>query len=76
MAQRCLVGSWAAAVQRAEATVNKAPQREAEAIETPRLHGHATRFETPEAAHAALDTLALAGRSHPGDADRLLAHKR
>jgi hypothetical protein len=58
MAQRWLVVSSEAAVQRAEATVNKAQQREAEAIEKHLLHVQAQRCETPEAAKAALDTLA------------------
>ena len=58
MAQRGLGVSSEAAVQRAEASVNKARQRAAEAIETHLLHVPAQRFETPEAATAALDTLA------------------
>src|SRR2546429_7463579 len=54
MAQRWLVVSSDAAVQRAEATVNKAQRREAEAIEKQLFHLQAQRFETPEAATAAL----------------------
>lgn len=76
MAQRWLVVSSEAAVQRAEATVNTAPQREAEAIEKQLLHVQAKRFETPEAATAALDTLVRAWHGHQVDASRLLDHKR
>ena len=76
MAQRWLVVSSEAAVQRAEATVNTAQQCDAEAIEKPLFHRQAKRFETPEAATAALDTLALAWHDHQVDAYRLLDHKR
>jgi len=76
MAQRWCVVSSDAAVQRAEATINTAPQREAEAIAKPLLPWQATRVETPAAAQAALDTLALAWHDHPGDAYRRLDHKR
>ena len=76
MAQRWLVVSSDAAVQRAEATVNKAQQREAEAIEKHLFHLQAKRFETPEAAKAALDTLARAWQYHQVDAYSLLDHKR
>jgi len=63
-------------MERAEATVNKAQRREAEAIAPPRLPVPAKRFETPEAATAALDTLARTGHDHPVDASRLLDPKR
>jgi len=76
MAQRGLVVSSDAAVQRAEAPVNKAQRREAEAIEQHLFPVQAKRFETPEAAQAALDTLALAWPYHQRDAYRLLDHKR
>src|SRR5256886_4028757 len=76
MAPRWLVGSSDAAVQRAAAPVNNAPRREAEAIAKHLCHGQAQRFEPPEAAQAALDTLALAWPYHQLDADRLLDHKR
>jgi transposase len=76
MAQRWLVVSSEAAVQRAEATVNKAQQREAEAIAKQLLHLQAKRFETPEVATAALDTLARAWHYHQVDAYSLLDHKR
>ena len=76
MAQRWLVVSSEAAVQRAEATVNKAQQREAEAIEKQLFHLQAKRFETPAAATAALDTLARTWHYHEVDAYSLLDHKR
>jgi len=76
MAQRGLVVSSDAAVQRAEAPVNKAQRGEAEAIEKHLFPVQAKRFETPEAAQAALDTLALAWPYHQRDAYRLLDHKR
>src|SRR5712692_6007889 len=76
MAQRWLVVSSDAAVQRAEAAVNKAQRREAEAIEKHLFHLQAQRFETPETAKAALDTLALAWHYHQVDAYSLLDHKR
>jgi transposase len=76
MAQRWLVVSSEAAVQRAEATVNKARQREAEAIEKHLFHLQAKRFETPEAAKAALDTLARSWKYHQVAAYSLLDHKR
>src|SRR5262249_44300435 len=47
MAQRWLVVSSEAAVQRAAATVNKTQQREAEAIAKQLFHLQATRFATP-----------------------------
>ena len=54
MAQRWLVVSSQAALECAQASVNKAQQREAEAIEKQLFHLQAQRFETPEAAQAAL----------------------
>ena len=47
MAQRWLVVSSQAALERAEATVSKARQRESEAIEKQLFHLQAKRFETP-----------------------------
>lgn len=76
MAQRWLVVSSEAAAQRAEATVKKAQQREAEAIAKPLFHVQATRFETPEAATAALDTLARSWQYHQIDAYSLSDHTR
>ena len=48
MAQRWLVVSSAAALERAEASVNRAQQREFAAIEKQLFHLQAQRFETPE----------------------------
>jgi transposase len=76
MAQRWLVVSSEAARQRAEATVKKAQQREAEAIEKQLFHVQAKRFETPEAATAALDTLARTWHYHQIDTSSLLDHTR
>ena len=76
MAQRWLVVSSDAAFERAEATVTKAQKREYEAIDKQLFHLQAQRFETPEAAHAALETLAKAWKSHQLDAYHLIEHKR
>jgi len=76
MAQRWLVVSSDAALQRAEASVNRARQREAEASAKQLLHLQAKRFETPDAAKAALDTLALSWQSHQVDVGTLRDHKR
>ncbi len=57
MAQRWLVVSSPAACERAESTVTTAGHRESEAIATQLCHWQAKRFETPEAAHAALAAL-------------------
>ena len=64
MAQRWLVVSSQAAMERAEGSVNKAQQREWEAIEKQLFHLQAKRFETPEAAQAALAALATSWRYH------------
>jgi hypothetical protein len=58
LAQRWLAVSSQAALERAEAYVKNACQRADEAIEKQRFHVQAQRFETPEAAQAALDALA------------------
>jgi len=76
MAQRWLVVSSEAAVQRAEATVSKAQQRECEAIEKQLFHLQAKRFETPEAAQAALGALATSWTYHQVAASSLIEHKR
>ena len=62
MAQRWLVVSSQAALERAEASVNKARQREAEGIAKQLFHLQAQRFETPEGAKAALAALAKSWR--------------
>jgi len=76
MAQRWLVVSSQAAMERAEARITTAQQRAWDAVAKPLLHGHATRFETPEAAHAALQALSTAWRSHQLDASRVIDHTR
>jgi transposase len=76
MAQRWLVVSSEAALQRADATVSKAQQRECEAIEKQLFHLQAKRFETPEAAHAALGALATSWTYHQVASSSLIAHKR
>jgi transposase len=76
MAQRWLVVSSQAAMERAEASITKAQQREWDAIEKQLWHLHAKRFETPEAAHAALMALSTSWRSHQLDTSRVIAHKR
>jgi transposase len=74
MAQRWLVVSSQAAMERAEASVTKAQQREWDAIEKQRFHLHAQRFATREAAHAALATLAKSWRYHQVETSRLIEH--
>jgi transposase len=74
MAQRWLVVSSQAALERAEATVSKACQREAEAIDKQLLHLQAKRFETPEAAQAELAMLEKAWTYHHVAAYRLIEH--
>ena len=76
MDQRWLVVSSEAALQRAEATVSKAQQRESEAIAKQLFHLQAQRFETPEAAQAALDALATTWTYHQVASSSLIAHKR
>ena len=75
MAQRWLVVASQAAMERAEASVTKAQQREGEAIEKQLFHLQAKRFETPEAAHAALAALAKSWRYHQVDTARVIEHK-
>jgi transposase len=74
MAQRWLVVSSQAALERAEASVNKAQQREAEACDKQLFHLQAKRFETPEAAHTALAALAKSWRYHQVATSRLIEH--
>jgi transposase len=76
MAQRWLVVSSQAAMERAEASLNKAQQREWEAIEKQLLHLHAKRFETPEAAQAALTALSKSWRYHQLDTSQVIDHQR
>jgi len=76
IAQRGLLGSSQAAMERAEASLTQAQQREGEAIEKPLFHLPAQRFETPEAAQAALQALATAWRYHQFDTSRVIEPKR
>jgi hypothetical protein len=75
-AQRWLVVSSQAALQRAEASVTNAQQREWATRETPLFHVQATRFETPEAAPAALAVLATSWRDHQVATTCVIEHKR
>ena len=76
MAQRWLVVSSQAAIERAEESVNKAQERELEAIEKQLFHLQAKRFETPEAAQAALAALRTSWRYHQVATTDLIEHKR
>ena len=76
MAQRWLVVYSQAALERAEATVNKARQREYETIDKQLFHLHAKRFPTPEAAQEALAALATGWRYHHVAVSHLSEHKR
>src|SRR5215831_10819727 len=64
MAQRWLVVYSQAACERAEATLQKATQREAEAIKKQLFHLQAQRFCTPAAAQEALSALAKRWKYH------------
>jgi transposase len=75
MAQRWLVVSSQGALERAEASITKACQREAEAIDKQLFHLQARRFETPEAAQAALAALEKAWKYHQVGSSRLIEHK-
>jgi len=74
MAQRWLVVSSQGARERAEASITKACQREAEAINKQLFHLQAKRFETPEAAQAALAPLEKSWKYHQVGPSRLIAH--
>jgi transposase len=76
MVQRWLVVSSQAAYERAAAALNKAQQREAEAINKQLFHLQAQRFCTPEAAQDALAALAKHWRYHQVGSSHLTAHKR
>jgi transposase len=76
MAQRWLVVYSQAALERAEATVNQATQRDDTAIEKPLFHLQAQRFSTPEAAKDALATLTKGWPYHPLESSNLSAHTR
>jgi transposase len=76
MAQRWLVVSSQAACERADATVSKAQRREYEATEKQLFHLQARRFETAQAAKAALAAVAKRWTYHQVDAYTLREHKR
>lgn len=76
MAQRWLVVSSQAAFERANATVSKAQRREYEATEKQLFHLQARRFETSQAATAALAAVAKRWTYHQVDAYTLREHKR
>jgi transposase len=76
MAQRWLVVYSQAALERAEATINKAKQREEEAIAKQLFHLQAQRFKTPEVAQDALATLATRWTYHLVESYDLSEHKR
>jgi transposase len=76
MAQRWLVVSSQAALERAGASVTKAQQREWETLEKQLFHLQAKRFETPGAAQAALAGLAKSWRYHQVDTACVSEHKR
>jgi len=75
MAQRWLVVASQAALERAETSVNKACQRELPAIDKQLFPLQAKRFETPDAAHAALTALAQSWKYHQVETSRLSEHK-
>jgi len=75
MAQRWLVVYSRAALERAEATLKKATQREHEAITKQLFHLHAQRFCAPEAAHDALAALAKRWKYHRVESSHLTEHK-
>ena len=76
MAQRWLVVSSQASLERAEARVTKACEREAEAIDKQLYHLQAKRFETPSQAREALSALAKKWRYHQVESKELIEHKR
>jgi transposase len=75
MAQRWLVVSSQAALERAETSVNKACQREVPAIDKQLFHLQAQRFETPDAAQAALTALAQSWKFHQVETSGLSEHQ-
>jgi transposase len=76
MAQRWLVVSSQAALERAEATLKRAIQREDEAIQKQLFHLQAQRFGTPEAAQEALCALPKRWKYHHIESFHLTEHKR
>src|SRR5438477_769871 len=76
MAQRWLIVSSEAALQRAETSVSKAQKRELATVQKQLFHLQAQRFETPESAQVALSTLAGAWHYHQVATTELTEHKR
>jgi transposase len=75
MTQRWFVVHSEAALERAEATINKARQRETEAVEKPLFHLQAKRFKTPEVAQEALAALAKRWTYHQVESYSVIEHK-
>jgi transposase len=76
MAQRWLVVHSQAALERAEATVATARQREETAIAKQLFHLQAQRFKTPQGAQDALVALAKRWTYHQVESSTLIEHKR
>jgi transposase len=76
MVQRWLVVYSQAAFERAEVTLQKATQREAEAIQKQLFHLQAKRFGTPQAAQEALTVLAKNWQYHRVASSQLTEYKR
>ena len=76
MAQRWLVVYSQAAYERAKTTLNKAKEREHEAIKKQLFHLQAQRFGTPQTAQDALCALAKRWRYHRVASSDLREHKR
>jgi transposase len=76
MAQRWLVVRSQASYERAVASVDKACQREAAAIDKQLFHLQAQRFETPTQAQATLSGLAKQWCDHQGESEELIEYKR
>jgi transposase len=76
MAQRWLVVWSQASLERAQASVNNAAKREAEAIDKQLFHLQAQRFETPSQAQEALAVVAKQWHYHQVASCELSAHKR
>ena len=76
MAQRWLIVSSEAALQRAETSVSKAQKRELATVQKQLFHLQAKRFETQESAQVALSTLAGAWHYHQVATTELTEHKR
>ena len=76
MAQRWLVVSSRAALERAEATLNNAKQREYEAITKQLFHLQAQRFCAPDAAQEALVALAKRWQYHCVESAHLTQYQR